>query len=67
MYLKFGKTYTYKPVINEDEYKLAESNSFLNKMYKGSINNLLLNFVKQKKLSKKDLEELIELIEKEEK
>lgn len=64
---KNGKTYTYRPIINEDEYKIVESNSFLKKMYSGSINNLLLNFVKQKKLSKQDLEDLIDLIEKEEK
>lgn len=64
---KNGKTYTYRPMINEDEYKMSESNSFLKKMYKGSVNTLLLNFVKQKKLSKQDLEDLINLIDEEEK
>lgn len=64
---KIGKTYTYRPIINEEEYKVVESNSFLKKMYEGSVNKLVLNFVKQKKLSKKDLEELINLIDEEEK
>lgn len=62
-----GKVYTYKPIINEEEYKVVESSSFLKKMYEGSVNNLLLNFVKQKKLSKEDLEDLIKLIDEEEK
>lgn len=64
---KSGKTYTYRPLINEEEYKVVESNSLVKKLYEGSINNLLLNFVKQKKLSKKDLEDLMNLIDEEDK
>lgn len=63
---KEGKTYTYRSKINEEEYRIVESNSFLKKMYEGSVNNLLLNFVKQRKLSKKDLEDLMNLIDEEE-
>lgn len=64
---KVGKIYTYRPTITEEDYKVVESNSFLKKMYDDSVNNLLLNFVKQKKLSKQDLEDLISLIDEEEK
>lgn len=60
-----GKTYTYRPIINEEEFKIDESNSFLKKVYEGSVDKLILNFVKQKKLSKKDLEDLMNLIEEE--
>lgn len=64
---RVGKTYTYRPIINEEDFKIDESNSFLKKVYEGSVDKLILNFVKQKKLSKKDLEDLMNLIDEEDK
>ena len=58
-----GNLLLYKPTVLEDEYKAKETESFIERMYKGSINNMLVAFAKSKKLSKKDLEELMELIE----
>lgn len=64
---KNGRIYTYSSCINENEYKLVESSNFIKKIYNGSINNMLINFVKNKDLTKKELQELIDLIDKEEK
>lgn len=61
-----GKVYYYKAIINENEYKIKESNNFINKLYNGSVSEMLLCFAKENKLSKKDLEELIKQIDKEE-
>lgn len=61
-----GKNYRYQAVISEIEYESQESKSFLEKMYQGSIQNMVLQFVKENKLTKEELIELIDLIEKEE-
>ena len=52
----------YKPKISEFDYKSKETNNFIEKLYNGSINNMLVAFAKSKKLSKKDLEDLIKLV-----
>ena len=49
--------------MDEYEYKSQETNNFLEKLYEGSLSNMLAGFAKTNKLSKKDLEELIKLIE----
>ena len=61
-----GNLLLYKPVISEYDYKSKETNNFIEKLYNGSINSMLVAFAKSKKLSKKDLEDLINLIENEE-
>ncbi len=60
---KEGKTFTYIPKIRESEYQKKEGNRFLNKVFRGSMENMLLNFVKQEKLSKEDLEKLLDKID----
>lgn len=60
---KQGKTYIYEPCINEDEFLRNEGNSFLENVYQGAINSMLLNFVKDNKLTKKDVEDLLKRIE----
>lgn len=62
---KQGKTYTYAPAIKEEKFKKDLINIILEKVYDGSVNNMLLNFVKQKEISRKDLKEIMELIESE--
>ena len=43
----------------------GKKETFLEKLYNGSTNKLLLNFVEEKKISKKDLQDLLDLIESE--
>ena len=52
----------YKPKVAEYDYKSKETNNFNEKLYNGSINNMLVAFAKSKKLSKKDLEDLMKLV-----
>lgn len=61
---KEGKTYTYVPLINEKTYKLKRAKQFINQMYNDSLIDMLLNLVEDGKLTKSDLEKLIELIDK---
>lgn len=60
-----GKEHTYKAIVSEEEYLKKANESFLEKLYNGSTNKLLLNFVEEKKISKKDLQDLLDLIESE--
>lgn len=62
---KTGKEYYYYPLIDKNDYVTEESKSFLKKMFDGSINSMLLNYVKNVKLSEKDLEELQNILKKE--
>lgn len=59
------KSYLYYPVVSEDEYKNVASSSFLNKLYNGSINMMISNFIKNKKMSKEDIQELKNLLDEE--
>lgn len=59
-----GELYIYKVAISEKDYKKSENENFVTKLYKGSVNNMLLNFVEQKQISKQDLEKLLEIINK---
>ena len=59
---KEGKEYYYYNLINEEEYKISESKSFLNKIFNGSMNLMLMNFIKTKNLSEKDIEELKKIL-----
>ena len=61
-----GDLLLYKPTVSEYDYKSKETNNFIEKLYEGSINNMLVSFAKAKKLSKKDLEDLMKLVENEE-
>ena len=60
-----GSLLLYKPIVAEYDYKATETNNFIEKMYEGSVNNMLVAFAKSKKLTKKDVEDLLNLIEEE--
>ena len=59
-----GKTHVYKPLIEKNEFLRVEGKNFLENVYEGSIKSLLLNFVKDKSLTKKDVEDLLKEINK---
>lgn len=63
---KEGKTYVYTYRVTKQKYIEQESTNFLEKIYNGSVNSMLVNFVKQNKLSKQDISDLMKLIESEE-
>ncbi len=57
------KQNTFEPAIAQKQYQRKASESFIQKLYHGSTNKLLVNFVEEKKISKKDLQELLDLID----
>ncbi|WPC44001.1 BlaI/MecI/CopY family transcriptional regulator [Clostridium sp. JS66] len=59
---KVGNEYYYFPLISEDECIKLESNSFINKVFNGSIKSMILAFVESKEISKKDIEELKKIL-----
>jgi len=58
-----GNAYVYQPKISEDEYKKQSVGTMVKDHFDNSYKELVAFFAKQKKLSAKDLKEIIELIE----
>ena len=58
-----GNAYLYKAVITEDEYKKKFMNGFVKDYFENSYKELVNFFVEEKKLSAKELKEIIALIE----
>ena len=60
-----SKENEYIATITKEEYLKKENDTFLRKLYNGTTNKLLLNFVEEKKISKQDLKDSLLLIESE--
>ena len=57
------KTYHYYPLISEKECVKAESQSFLQRVFDGSPNILLANFIHECELNQQDIAELKKILE----
>lgn len=60
-----ARTYRYSAIISREEYTQSERKGFLQKVFDGSKEKMLLNFVKEEKITKEDLQKLMEMIEEE--
>ena len=60
---KLGKEYFYFPLVSEEECIKEESNSFIKKVFNGSLNEMILNFVKSYNLTKEDINDLRSLLD----
>src|SRR5262245_12256504 len=58
-----GRVYVYEPLVSEQECVAVASESFLTRVFGGSLRPMLAYFVEQRRLSKEDLQELRELLE----
>lgn len=58
-----GNINLYYPVLKQTEYDLSETESFLSKIYKGSVKNLVAALYENKKLSKEDISELKDMFD----
>ncbi len=58
-----GNAYIYKPAITEEEYKKKFIGNVVKEYFDNSYKELVNFFVEQKKLSPKELKEIIEMIE----
>jgi BlaI family penicillinase repressor len=55
---RYKNLYLYYPLVSEEECVQAESDSFLQRVFGGSIKPLLVHFARKQRLSPADLEEL---------
>ncbi|MHA4845270.1 BlaI/MecI/CopY family transcriptional regulator [Flavitalea antarctica] len=58
-----GNTYLYKPAVDEEEYKKDYMSGIVKNYFANSYKDLVNFFVEQKKLSPKELKEIVEMIE----
>jgi len=59
-----GKSYLYFAKIAEEECRGAEAETFLDRVFNGSLAPMLAHFVNNRRLSKKEIEELEHLLRK---
>jgi BlaI family penicillinase repressor len=64
---KENREYTYYPLVAENECVQAESRSFLNRIYGGSLKPMMVHFLENEKLSAQDIQELKALLQEKEK
>lgn len=58
------RVFTYCPLISQQECRLKETKSFIDRVYNGSVNMLVTNLASDSNLSEKETEELLRLIDK---
>jgi BlaI family penicillinase repressor len=59
-----GKYYLYRPIVKEQECIKLENDSFLNRVYGGSLNLMFSNFLKARNLSEEEINDLKKILEK---
>jgi len=64
---KDGRAYLYQPLVTESECVAAESQSFLDRVFGGSLRPMLAHFVENQRLSPMEVEELRKLLKGKEK
>ena len=60
---KYKNLFLYEPIITEEQCIALESDSFLERLFDGAVQPLLVHFANSKKLSKADLDELRRILE----
>lgn len=55
---KEGKTYTYRAVVNKDEYKVDALTKLLKKLYKDSFSELVLQYCESGKVTKDEMKNI---------
>ena len=55
---KNGKSYLYSPAYTEDEFRAAEADSFLLRIFDGALSPMITHFVHSRQLTQKELESL---------
>lgn len=60
----YGKTHEYFPLVSKEEYGRRSLGDVLRNYFDGSVSRLLSHFAEDEKLDRKDLEELMKLLNK---
>lgn len=61
-YEAHGRTYVYSPLVTEEECVASASQSFVDRVFGGSLKPMLAHFVDQQKLTVADLEEMKKML-----
>ncbi len=64
---KYKNLYRYYPLVSEEKCIQQESESFLQRVFGGSVQPLLVHFLKKKKVPKDEIKELKRLLQEKEK
>ncbi|EHQ89481.1 BlaI/MecI/CopY family transcriptional regulator [Desulfosporosinus youngiae] len=62
-YKEEGRQYRYYPLVDQAECIKSETNSFVKRMFGGTLQPMLVAFLKEEKLSQDEIEELKRIIE----
>ena len=60
---KNRKENEYKPLISEKKYLKSANENFLDKVYDGNVDHMLLNFIEDKKITKEEIEKLLKILD----
>jgi BlaI family penicillinase repressor len=58
-----GRSYLYEPLVTEAECVAAASGSFVDRVFGGALKPMLMHFIAQRRLTRKDLDELRALLD----
>ena len=61
----YGRTHEYYPLITRDEYKKSHMSSFVKHYFANSYENMVSFFTSENKISVKEMEEIMKLMEQE--
>jgi BlaI family penicillinase repressor len=59
---KTGKSYLYSPAYTEEDCRGAEADSFLHRVFDGSLSPMISHFVRSRPLTRKELDSLEEIL-----
>lgn len=62
-HLAFGKTHEYFPIISKEKYTKGFLKGFVQNYFSNSYQNMVSFFSKEENLSKKDIEEIIKILQ----
>lgn len=60
-----GKAFVYYPLVGEAEYRAFASQSFLHKVFGGSLNLMLATFMKEQTMSREEIDSLKKMLDEE--
>ena len=61
-YERAGKSYLYSAAVGESECRAAEADSFLKRVFDGSLSPMLAHFVRSRRLTQKELDALEKIL-----
>jgi predicted transcriptional regulator len=64
-HIAYGRTHEYYPLISKDDYRKTHMTTFVEEYFSNSYENLVSFFTSEKKITVKEMEEILKLMESE--